>query len=89
MLRVKALLDGFLIVLGASTVLLLTLVLLLSARLRAGEMRTLRRIGAPARVSLWLHALETGLVLAAASVVALGAVLLALFLVPDPSRFFA
>ncbi|MEM7310717.1 MAG: hypothetical protein AAF682_28850 [Planctomycetota bacterium] len=44
--RIKALLDTFSLVLAASTLAMTALVLLLSMRIRAAEMRTLDRIGA-------------------------------------------
>lgn len=85
-LRVKSLLDGFLALLGAATLLLLGLVLLLSARLRRAEMRTLERIGAPPKVALQLYGLEFAVVLLLAALLGLAATGITLELITDPAR---
>lgn len=72
--RVKRFFDLVGLVLGATTVVLVALVFVLSSRLRAAEMRTLDRIGAPRSTALALHGLELGAVLALAALVALAAV---------------
>ena len=68
--RIRSLLDGFAVVLGGTTVLMGVLVILLGLRLRAGELRTLERMGASRGVALQLVAMETGLVLLAAAILA-------------------
>ena len=81
--RVKALLDACASVLAASTLAMTGLVLLLSARIRAAEMRTLQRLGAARGTVARLYLSEMALVVAASSAVALlGLLLLGLF-VPD------
>ena len=85
--RVKRAIEALLWVLGACTLGLLTLVLSLSTRLRAREMRTLVRIGADARVGLRLHALEFGFLLLVSLALASLAVAALACWMPDPITF--
>ncbi|MEM8712401.1 MAG: hypothetical protein AAGG01_15725 [Planctomycetota bacterium] len=81
--RVKAFFDlvgGFLI---ATTAALVALVFLLSSRLRAGEMRTLDRIGAPRSSAAWLIGIEVAGTLVCAVALAGAATWLTLRLLPD------
>jgi putative ABC transport system permease protein len=75
--RVKAFLDGIALGLGLVTALLVALVVLLSARLRAGELETLARIGASRRSAFLLLSGELLAVVLAAAALA-GAAALAL-----------
>lgn len=68
--RIKAFLDGVSLGLAAVTALLVALVVLLSAKLRAREMETLFRIGASRGTTVLLHACELALVLVASVVLA-------------------
>ena len=68
--------------LAASTLAMTALVLLLSARLRAPEMRTLERLGAARGTVLLLYTLEMALISAASVALALFALLAARFLLP-------
>jgi putative ABC transport system permease protein len=70
--RIKALFDTFALVLGASTALLVALIVALSLRLRAAEMATLDRIGASRGTVARLLAAEVLLMLAGALVLAGG-----------------
>lgn len=81
--RVKQLVDGVGAVLALSTALLVALVLALSSRLRAGEMRTLERIGAPRSTALALYGLELGAVVLAAALAAAVALAATLAFLPD------
>ena len=82
--RIRALLDLFAALLGGTTLLMGALVILLSVRLRAGELLTLERIGASRGVAARLVGTEVGIVLALALGLA-GAGLLALrVFIPDP-----
>ena len=71
--RIRDLLEGFAFVLGGTTVLMGVLVILLGLRLRAGELRTLERMGASRGFALQLVAMETALVLLGALALAMGA----------------
>jgi putative ABC transport system permease protein len=76
--RVKRLFDALTLALGAITVVLTGLVLLLSARLRRREMQTLHRLGCSPGTVAALHASEIGFILvlgAAVAAVLLGATL--------------
>ena len=64
--KVRGFLDLFAAVLGGATLVLGALVIALSVRLRAGELRTLERIGASRGVAARLVALEIALILAVA-----------------------
>ena len=81
--RIKTFLDSFSGVLAATTALLSGLVVLLSTRLRAGEIMTLHRIGCSRTTVARLLGIEIGLVLACAAALALCAIALARTLVPD------
>lgn len=81
--RVKRFFDLVGLVLGATTAMLVVLVFVLSSRLRAAEMRTLDRIGAPRSTALTLHGLELATVLALAALVALAAVGATVALLPN------
>ncbi len=85
-LRVKRVLDVLALLLGLSTALLVGLQLLLSMRLRAGEMRTLRRIGCSPGTVRRLHATELALLAIGALLVAAGLTVATLALVPDLVR---
>jgi len=63
--RVKRLFDLVTVTMAVVTALLLGLQVLLSLRLREGEVRTLRRIGAPPGAVAWLHGSELLLVVGA------------------------
>ncbi|MDG1985759.1 MAG: hypothetical protein P8M11_14470 [Planctomycetota bacterium] len=81
--RIKAFFDlvgGFLL---GTTALLVSVVFLLSSRLRTAEMRTLDRIGAPRRVGAGLIGLEAVLVLLVAAALAGGATAATLRWLPD------
>ncbi len=84
--RIKGFLDLIALTLGACVALMTVLVVMLTVRLRAGEMRTLNRIGCARRTSLALHAWELSLILAAAVILAMLAVALAHALLPDLIR---
>ncbi len=81
--RVKRLIDACAGVLALSTLAMAGLVLLLSARIRAAEMRTLQRLGAARGTVARLYALEMVLVVAASAALALLCVALAGWLLPD------
>ncbi|MEM9382194.1 MAG: hypothetical protein AAGB93_19725 [Planctomycetota bacterium] len=81
--RIKAFFDLVGAFLVATTAALVALVFLLSSRLRAAEMRTLDRIGAPRRAALGLVGLEVAGVLLLAAAAAGGATALTLALLPD------
>jgi len=81
--RIKAFFDLVGLFLIATTAALVALVFLLSSRLRAAEMRTLDRIGAPRRAALGLIGLEVLGVLVLATAAAGGATALTLALLPD------
>lgn len=68
--RIRSLLDGLAMLLAATTALMGALVILLGLRLRAGELRTLERMGASRGVALQLVAMETSLVLVVSSALA-------------------
>jgi putative ABC transport system permease protein len=82
-LRVKRLLDTFSGVLAASTLAMFALVLLLSARARRGEMRTLAALGAARGFVGRMYLAEVVLVGAASAVLALAGVLVAGALLPE------
>ncbi len=74
--RVKRLFDANVALVTVSTTLLLGLVVLLSLRMRAGEMRTMHRLGCARGTMFWLQCWEwTILLVAGASVAALLAAL--------------
>ena len=81
--RIKALLDTFSAVLAASTLAMTGLVLWLSVRIRAAEMRTLDRIGAARGTVVGLYATEIVLTVGLSAALALAGVALAGVLVPD------
>jgi putative ABC transport system permease protein len=85
--RVQRLLDLFAAALAASTLVLGALILWLSTRLRAAELKTLDRLGASRRFTLRLLGTEVLLlVLAAGGAAALGLWLLGVVL-PEPDRW--
>lgn len=85
--RVKRLFDALTLALGGITVVLTALVLLLSARLRRREMRTLHRLGcSPGTVGL-LHGGEIAVILLLGAALAGGLVLATLWLGPDVSAW--
>lgn len=69
-LRIKSLFDALSVVLAATTAALVALVLGLSTRLRAAEIRTLRRVGCPPWFVPALLGVEFGLVILSGVVVA-------------------
>ena len=81
--RIKAFFDLVGVLLLGSTALLVALVFLLSSRLRAPEMRTLDRLGAPARVGAALIGLEVAMVLLLAAALAGLTTSLTLLWLPD------
>ena len=81
--RVKALLDRIALLLGLSTAALVALVAGLSLRVRAPELRTLDRIGAPKGFVARLVMLELGLVLVLGAGLAAAGASLVHALVPD------
>ena len=66
MFRIKRFFDANATLIGVSTLLLLLLVMLLSAKLRTSEMETLFKIGCGRGTALWLQAAELTIVIAAA-----------------------
>ena len=84
--RIKALFDGFAVVLGASTAAMLTLQLLLSVKLRRGEMVTLNRIGCSPGTVAALYAVELLLMVAVAAGLAASAVIAVQAVLPDLTR---
>jgi putative ABC transport system permease protein len=84
--RIKAVLDAFAIVLGATTLLLLILQLGLSMRLREREMATLHRIGCSPGAVAGLYATEIVLIVAFSVALAAGGVVLAQAAIPDLVR---
>lgn len=86
--RVKTLFDAIAIVLGACTVLLTALVVLLSLRIRAGEIETLNRIGCARYTVTKLVGLEIVLVLLASVLLAFGGAWVLGDLAPELSRLF-
>jgi putative ABC transport system permease protein len=82
-LRVKRLLDTFSAVLAASTLAMFGLVLLLSARARRAEVRTLERIGAARGLVARLYLAEVSIVVAAGAAAALVLVAAASALLPE------
>lgn len=81
--RIKAFFDLVGVFLLGTTALLVSLVFLLSSRLRGAEMRTLDRIGAPRRVGASLIGIEAALVLMIAGALAGGATAATLRWLPD------
>ncbi|MDB4736331.1 hypothetical protein OAF93_01030 [Planctomycetota bacterium] len=81
--RIKAFFDLVGVFLLGTTALLVSLVFLLSSRLRGAEMRTLDRIGAPRRVGAGLIGIEAALVLLLAGALAGGATAATLRWLPD------
>ena len=70
--RVKRFFDAQAILVGVTMVLLLTLVVLLSLRLRRGEMETMFKIGCARWMMFWMQATEIVIVAAAGVVIAGG-----------------
>jgi putative ABC transport system permease protein len=71
--RVKRFFDAQALLVGAAMGLLLALVVLLSLRLRRGEMETMFKIGCARRMMFWLQATEILIVLTAGAALASGA----------------
>jgi len=86
-LGLRRLVDALAVVLFAATAALSALVLGLSMELRAGEVRTLDRLGSSARTVALLHTLEVGLIALAALLVSGAVVALALLVDPDLTVF--
>jgi putative ABC transport system permease protein len=84
--RIKAILDAFALVLGATTLLLLILQLGLSMRLREREMATLHRIGCSPLAVAGLYLTEIALIVGFSLALAAGGVILAQAVVPDLVR---
>ena len=70
--RVKRFFDAQSLLVGVAMALLLALVVLLSLRLRRGEMETMFKLGCGRRMIFWLQATEIAMVLAAGVAVATG-----------------
>ena len=68
--RVKRFFDAQSLLVGVATGLLLALVVLLSLRLRRGEMETMFKIGCGRRMAFWLQATEILIVLTAGATIA-------------------
>ncbi len=68
--RVKRFFDAQSLLVGVATGLLLALVVLLSLRLRRGEMETMFKIGCGRRIVFWLQATEILIVLTAGAAIA-------------------
>lgn len=81
--RIKSFFDLIGAFLVATTTVLVALVFLLATRLRAGEMRTLDRMGAPRSAGLALVGLEVAGVLVVSAALAFGMTALTLRLVPN------
>ncbi|MBL1216518.1 MAG: ABC transporter permease [Planctomycetes bacterium] len=71
--RIQALFDSLSVILGLSTMMLIVLVMLLSARIRSREFMTLNRIGCSRFTVLKLYAMELGLILFLSVILAVGA----------------
>ncbi|HLU48735.1 MAG TPA: hypothetical protein VK116_11655 [Planctomycetota bacterium] len=84
--RVKRFFDANFVVVGISTFFFLVLVIVLSGRLRAGEFRTLHRIGAGRMIVLKLFAGELLIVLALSAILAGAIAGLLLMFAPDLFR---
>jgi putative ABC transport system permease protein len=69
---VKRLFDAQALLVGVATALLLSLVVLLSLRLRRGEMETMFKIGCARRTMFWLQATEILIVVAVGVAIATG-----------------
>lgn len=85
-LRIKSFLDAVSIALASCVALMTILVLLLTMRLRASEMRTLNRIGCGRLTVLWLYAGELALIALASLILASVGVAIAIALLPDLVR---
>lgn len=85
-LRIKDLLDGLAIIIGATTALLTALVIVLGLRLRRREIRTFHHLGAGPRFVLRLYATEIGGILLLAAGLAALVTLGALAILPDLVR---
>jgi putative ABC transport system permease protein len=70
--RVKRFFDAQALLVGVATALLLALVVLLSLRLRRGEMETMFKIGCARMMIFWLHATEIVIVVVLGVVIAAG-----------------
>lgn len=84
--RIKSLVDAVAVVLGVSTALLTVLVVLLSLKTRAGELATLRKIGASRFAAAQLCGIELGLVLVASAAVAGVVVVVVMAALPSLDR---
>ena len=74
--RVKRFFDANAILIAISTVILLSLIVMLSLKLREGEMNTMFKIGASGSMIFKLQLAELGLIFAAAVVLVIAAVCL-------------
>jgi len=70
--RVKRFFDAQALLVGVATALLLSLVVLLSLRLRRGEMETMFKLGCARRTIIWLLATEIVIVVAVGVTIAVG-----------------
>lgn len=86
--RIKALFDAIAAVLGVCTALLTALVVLLSLRIREGEIETLNRIGCPRLTVAKLVGLEIVLILLTSIVLALTASWTLAAVAPELSKIF-
>ena len=84
--RIRALFDSLSAVLGACTVLMCALVVLLSMRIRAAEMSTLNRIGCSRFAVARLYAVEIALVVGLSLVLAAAGIGSVAVLLPDLAR---
>lgn len=81
--KIKSILDAVSLLLAATTVGLFALVVLLTMRVRAGEMRTLDRIGASRSTVLRLYATEIGILVILGLALAAALSVAVLTLAPD------
>ncbi len=84
--RIKSIFDTLSFVLGASTILLIVLVVLLSIRIRSREIQTIHRIGCSRFAVVFLYTYELGTIVAVSAVLAAITSLAAGNLVPDLIR---
>lgn len=82
-LRIKRFFDANFLMVLVATGLFLTLVVLLSLRLRAREMETLHKLGCPRATAAWLQLGELGIVLGFSVALTVGLTGLILWLAPD------
>jgi putative ABC transport system permease protein len=66
--KIKRFFDANAMLIGVSTLLLLILVMLLSAKLRTGEMETLFKIGCSRGTAIWMQVAELAFVIATAAI---------------------